>query len=312
MANIGVRSPYFIYYTQSGASYATLTLSVGGTEQYQITKSTGEEFLMDIAELVRDFVSPNYSGSFINSTADTQTVSYSLQFYDSEDATVGTAKTGSHIAFDAYHYFSEGNTANTGANDSGFVIPVSTVLLSEDVVWYPKDTTGTFFVTSASTGLGTPTSFSSVATQHSGITIKRLECSKYDVYKLVFINKFGVLQDMFFDGRTNTSVGSSGEKYKSAAVSTNGAINTSKHQFVDYNKNAKLSYTLNTTFVSEEINSYVQELLVSEYVWLQKDSSIYPVNVTSSSVQYKTSLNDKLVNYTLEVEQANDLISTIR
>jgi hypothetical protein len=117
---------------------------------------------------------------------------------------------------------------------------------------------------------------------------------------------------MFFDGRTNASINSSGEKYKSAAVSTNGAININKHQFVDYNKNAKLSYTLNTTFLSEEVNSYIQELLVSEYVWLQKDSSIYPVNVTSSSVQYKTSLNDKLVNYTLEVEQANDLISTIR
>lgn len=312
MANIGVRSPYFIYYTESGASYATMTLSVGGTEQYQITTNTGEEFLMDIAELVRDFISPNHSGTLVNSTADTKAVAYSLQFYDSEDATVGTAKTGSYVAFDAYHYFSEGNTANTGANDSGFVIPASTVLLSEDVVWYPQDTTGTFFTTSASVGLGTPISFVASATQQSGITIKRLECSKYDVYKLVFVNKFGVLQEMFFDGRTNTSINSSGEKYKSAAVSTNGAINTNKHQFVDYNKNAKLSYTLNTTFLSEEVNSYIQELLVSEYVWLQKDSSIYPVNVTSSSVQYKTSLNDKLVNYTLEVEQANDLISTIR
>jgi hypothetical protein len=267
---------------------------------------------MDIAELVRDFVSPNYSGSFINSTADTQAVSYSLQFYDSEDATVGTAKTGSYVAFDAYHYFSEGNTANTGANDFGFVIPTSTVLLSEAVVWYPQDTAGTFFITSGSTGLDTPISFATTATQQSGILIKRLECSKYDVYKLVFVNKFGVLQEMFFDGRTNASINSSGEKYKSAAVSTNGAININKHQFVDYNKNAKLSYTLNTTFLSEEVNSYIQELLVSEYVWLQKDSSIYPVNVTSSSVQYKTSLNDKLVNYTLEVEQANDLISTIR
>lgn len=312
MANIGVRSPYFIYYTESGASYATLTLTVGTEDPYIITKSTGEEFLMDIAELVRDFINPDYSGSFINSTADTKSVTYSLQFYDSEDATVGTAKTGSYVAFDAYNYFYEGNTANTGANDSGFVIPTLKVLLSENVVWYPQDTTGTFFVTNATTGLGTPTSFSSSATEHSGITIKRLECSKYDVYKLVFVNKFGVLQEMFFNGKTNTSVGASGEKYKSASVSTNGAIDTNKHQIVDYNKNAKLSYTLNTTFLSEEINSYIQELIASEYVWLQKDSSIYPVNVTSSSVQYKTSLNDKLVSYTLEIEQANDLISTIR
>lgn len=312
MANIGVRSPYFIYYTETGASYATLILSVGGTEQYQITKSTGEEFLMDISELVRDFILPNYSGTLENSTADIKTVSYSLQFYDDTDTEVGTAKTDSYVAFDAYHYFSEGNTANTGANDSGFVIPASTILLSEDVVWYPQDTAGTFFVTGASSGLTTPISFATTATQLSGILIKRLSCSKYDAYKLVFVNKFGVLQELFFNGRTNTSVRSSGEKYKSGYVSSNGTIDTNRHQFVDYNKKGKLSYTLNTTYLSEEINTYIQELLLSEYVWLVKDSNIHPVNVTSSSVQYKTELNDKLVNYTIEIEQANDLISTIR
>lgn len=308
MANIGVRSPYFVYAQETGtvdslpASYATMSLSIGGTEQYQITKNTGTEFLIDIAELVRDFIAPNYSGSLVNSTADVKSVSYTITFYNSAGTAFAGPATGSHTAFDGYNYFSDGNAT----------IPVDTVLLSESVVWYPQNTTGTFFVTGASSGLTTPISFASTATQLSGISIKRLSCSKYDAYKLVFVNKFGVLQELFFNGRTNTSVSSSGEKYKSGYISSNGTIDTNRHQFVDYNKNGKLSYTLNTTYLSEEINTYIQELLLSEYVWLVKDSNIHPVNVISSSVQYKTELNDKLVNYTIEVEQANDLISTVR
>lgn len=308
MANIGVRSPYFVYAQETGtvdslpASYATMSLSIGGTEQYQITKNTGTEFLIDIAELVRDFIAPNYSGSLVNSTADVKSVSYTVTFYNSAGTAFTGPATGSHTAFDGYNYFSDGNAT----------IPVDTVLLSESVVWYPQDTAGAFFVTGASSGLTTPISFATTATQLSGILIKRLSCNKYDAYKLVFVNKFGVLQELFFNGRTNTSVSSSGEKYKSGYVSSNGTIDTNRHQFVDYNKNGKLSYTLNTTYLSEEINTYIQELLLSEYVWLVKDSNIHPVNVTSSSVQYKTELNDKLVNYTIEVEQANDLISTIR
>ena len=308
MANIKVRSPYFVYRQEPGtvdglpAAYATMSLSVSGQDPYQITKNTGTEFLMDISELVRDFISPNYSGSLINSTADAKTVSYTITFYNEEGTAFDPVPSAPHTAFDGYNYFYEGNAT----------IPVNTVLLSESVVWYPQGEIGTFFVTGASSGLGTPITFTGSSTQDAGIAIKRLDCSKYDTYKLVFVNKFGVLQELFFNGRTNTSVSSSGEKYKSGYISSNGTIDVNRHQFVDYNKNGKLSYTLNTTYLSEEINTYMQELLLSEYVWLEKDSTIHPVNVTSSSFQYKTSLNDKMVNYTIEVEQANDLISTIR
>ena len=52
--------------------------------------------------------------------------------------------------------------------------------------------------------------------------------------------------------------------------------------------------------------------MVSEQVWLVIDGVTRPVYPTSSSVDFKTSINDKLVNYTIEFEQANDLISTMR
>jgi hypothetical protein len=56
----------------------------------------------------------------------------------------------------------------------------------------------------------------------------------------------------------------------------------------------------------------MQELLLSEQVWLKIDSSVIPVQVKSPNVTYKTSLNDKLVAYTVDFEEANDLITTVR
>ena len=52
--------------------------------------------------------------------------------------------------------------------------------------------------------------------------------------------------------------------------------------------------------------------MLSEKVWIHIDSEVRPVNVTDTGVTYRTSVNDKLVAYTVIVEQANDLISTMR
>lgn len=325
MANIGVRSPYFIYYTETAdnntgiqASYATLSLSVGGSLKYTITKNTGTEFLIDIAELVRDFVNPRYVGIINREASQAVSVGYTLQFYTADGQTRGTAKADNHTAFDAYNYFSEGNYRN--GIESGFDMPAYTVMLSGPVLWYPENTSGSFFYINAA-GAFTRQEFSATAStstlfpetaQERTIYIRRLPCSKYDTKKLVFFNKFGVAQELFFTAKSTESIAVTGDKFRSGFVSQNGTIDTFQHQIVDYNKNAKIKYTLNTTFICEGITRYIQELLLSERVWLVANDNYYPVNVTSSSVQYKNSVNDKLVNYTIEVEQANDLISTVR
>lgn len=324
MANIGVRSPYFIYYQETstvggvGAAYATMVINIGANQPYSITKYTGTSFLLDIAELIRDFVNPYYLGEISHPGAGKATFSYSVQFYTAAGTAVGTSKTNTHTALDGYNYFHEGNFIDS--NESGFLIENSTVLLSGPVIWYPQDTAGSFIYTS-STGALTDQLFGATDTQvtmfagapqETIVYIRRLPCTKYESNKLVFINKYGVLQELWFTAKSTESIAVAGDKYKSGFISANGALNRFRHQMVDYNRNGKIAYTLNTTYICEGVTSYIEELLLSEQVWLQMNGDFYPVNVTSSSVQYKTSVNDKLVNYTIEVEQANDLISTVR
>jgi len=51
--------------------------------------------------------------------------------------------------------------------------------------------------------------------------------------------------------------------------------------------------------------------MLSEYVWIFVGSVLHPVTVITSSLTKKTSLNDKLIQYTLEIEDANDIINNI-
>ena len=52
--------------------------------------------------------------------------------------------------------------------------------------------------------------------------------------------------------------------------------------------------------------------MLSEQVWIKKDGEILPINVKTSSLTYKTSVNDRLINYTIEFDYAFDKINNIR
>lgn len=303
MANIGIRSPYFFYKEQAGGVSAKIEITIAGTLEYTVIKNTGTFVRLDVSELIRDFVNPTYDGTLSTDQPNQKSISIAVQFYNGANATgtpVGSIAPENHVAYDGYRYFSEGN--NFSFDDK--------VLLSGDTIWAPENTAGSFYRIDA--GVLSVVNFSTSDSESNGITIKRQFCNKYTPIKAAFINKFGVPQELYFFSKRTDIINGTGEKYMSNNINMNGTYSTDSHQYVDFHKNAKKSYSLNTDFVSEDYNDYIQEMILSEQVWLTIDGVVKPVMVMSSSVQYKTSLNDKLINYTIEFEEANDLISTIR
>jgi hypothetical protein len=299
---IGIRSPFFISHTQSGGASAVLTLTVNGSVVYTINKETGASFLADISDLVRDYIEPTYDGTLDTDSPDVATVSYSVQFYDANLLALGDPKTGDspYSAYDGYRYFSEGN--NFSFNNR--------VLLSASTIWLPENTAGTFYkITSDSlstVAVGTS------ATSVEGIAVKRFDCSRFTPVKVVFINKFGVPQELCFFGKTIEATSASKQFYKSNISAATGLYDPNKHQMRSFDVNGKTNYTLNTGFVGEEYNEFVREMMLSEQVWAVIDGTIRPVTPTSSEVTFRTSLNDKLVEYSVDFEQANDLIADVR
>ena len=69
---------------------------------------------------------------------------------------------------------------------------------------------------------------------------------------------------------------------------------------------------MNTWFVKENMNQTIEELFFSENVWIRYEGKTLPINPSSKSLQYKTVLNDKLINYTVDFEFAFDKINNIR
>lgn len=141
-------------------------------------------------------------------------------------------------------------------------------------------------------------------------------CSKYEPYKVTFVNKFGALQDIWFSLKSTESLNTTGETYKANVVDFGTlTYDTYKPQVAQYNKLGKESITLNTNYLSEDYNEVIKQLMMSEQVWITKltdEELVVGVIPKTQSVTYKTSLNDRLVQYTIDFDYAFDKINTVR
>ena len=139
---------------------------------------------------------------------------------------------------------------------------------------------------------------------------------KYTPYKVTFLNKFGALQDMYFFKKSVESITTTQDSYKRSTMDLSTlSYGISNHQNTILSKNGKERITMNTGYISEEYNEVIRQLLLSEQVWMTKltdEELVLPLNVVSNSLTYKTSVNDKLVDYTLDFEYAYDKINNIR
>ena len=141
--------------------------------------------------------------------------------------------------------------------------------------------------------------------------VENIEECKYNPYKVTFVNKFGALQDLWFFKRSNLSLQTKEESYK-ANIVTDGTYSINSRQKTVFNKTGIERLQLNTGFYPESYNEIFRQLTLSEEVWINYDGDTLPITVMSSSLNYKTSVNDKLINYTIDVEFANNKINNIR
>jgi hypothetical protein len=308
---IAIRSPYFVSGT-GGKSYQ-IKVTIDGTLRYTIFKNYDGNVGFEISELIRDYLNIAYSGTLPSnpSAAFLISVKVFMDIWSTFDGTGTGDVSSSEIldtdAIDAYGYFSDGYNYSTPN--------VNAAYLSGNTIWAPENTAGAFYYTDSSSNFYRR-SYSNSSTSETGtgwtITIKRFPCSKYNAIKVVFVNRFGVLQELYFFNKTIESVSSTSEQYKSSNVPYDGDYNIYEHQFKNFDKQGKTRYRISSGYVDESYNNYIQEMMLSEQVWMHIDSQIRPINVITSDATFKTSLNDKLVEYTIEFEQANDLISSMR
>lgn len=149
------------------------------------------------------------------------------------------------------------------------------------------------------------------------VEIRTLDCSIYDPIKVTFVNKYGALQDLWFDKKSVNSIEVQSNDYKASVMdfSSSPTYDTSAHQNRVLDLVGKESITMNTGYIDEEYNEVFRQLMLSEQVWMTRltdTEEVLPLRPRTQSLQFKTRTNDKLVNYTVEFDFAFDKINTIR
>lgn len=142
-----------------------------------------------------------------------------------------------------------------------------------------------------------------------------LDCSKYNMYKVSFINKFGVVQDMWFDKKRTDSLDVNKDSYKRNTLNllsetVTYSVNSAQMMPHDIVGNSRI--TMNTGFVTEDYNELIQELMLTESAWIHEEGDVTPIVPKTTSFTYKTTTDDKLINFTVEFDYAFDTINNIR
>jgi hypothetical protein len=334
---INVRSPFYLHFADSSLKKVTINIyistgtSAGSTIIYTLSKeevNNTNYVVFEISELIRDYIETEFSGTYFN-----QPVWVDVQ-YAIQDANLQNyiTDTDTYLAFDGYGDMWDQENPELS----------TTKLISNSTVWKPADQNIRipFFkedITSVVAG-GTTTftdngntdqkvvyinvgsGVSTVTANLSGggtevINVETLDCSKYTPSKLTFYNKYGVLQDLFFFAKSRRSVSGEADQFKGNTMLINYAgfsLSGYKHQYQNIDRNGRERVILSTGFVSEDYNEPLKELMLSEKAWLSIDGRIVPVNVTTGSLNLRTSLNDKKVEYDIEVEYAFDAVQNVR
>ncbi len=340
---IQTRSPFFIKYDTVNETVTmnlkiwtgNITGNLPASDSYTLSKeaSSGAS-TFEIAELVRDFI-------YHTSVTSTGYVWVQATVGDG----IGADVVHTFIAAEGYILTSEGiqHAANQSLVD-GCLLPVDsdgsyrmTVNKGEGAVipvivqptnvndWSYSIDSGArqqiLAATSSSTiirYISVPNDTSVVDFDLDGVTfrvyIDTLGCNKYDSNKLLYLNKLGAKVYFPFNLKFADNISSKSTGYTRSLVNYSTLSDYSGlHTKVKSIRETKQMISLNTDWMSEYYVKQIEELLLSEYVWLQKAvGNAQPVNITTSKMLKKNHLNDKLINYTVEVEAASEYIQTTR
>jgi hypothetical protein len=166
---------------------------------------------------------------------------------------------------------------------------------------------------------GDTVTFSSDSTDYPDdvvITLRKVEECRFSPSRIIFYNKYGALQDLWFFKKSMTDITVKSEKFKNNILdletgATAPSYAITKHQEKQFLVNARESVMLNSGFYPEDHNELVRQMMLAELAWVDDTSTVLPVNLKSNTLRFKKSVNDKLISYTVQYDYAFDKINNI-
>ena len=337
MAAIRLRSPRYRDSVCSDTHLSVqMTIKINNVMRYTIVKDSTAGFknLFEYAELSRDYINIEWTGSYANFAPQSGLVIVTdIKYFAGVNGTgleVTSGISGGGIVtqsgFDSYSNFVEGYNKDI-ANGLALISNYSET--SGDVktytVYYPSGLVGRIpYLKSDGTQiiyqafLANSTSITLANTTSTVINLKRYHCNKYEQIAISFINKYGALQREYFTLKNTQRITAKRENYNRNIVGTQGQYSINKHTIQNFNIEANEEMTVNSDYLPEYYNEVFTELLLSDYVWATltspstNDLNQIPINITDSNLTYKTQVNDRLINFTFNFKMSYDYIQNVR
>ena len=344
MANIALRNPQYknIVAATVGSTNplsVSCKITIDSVLRYTLIKNNpvvGSNVQFDISELARDYLNIVYKSNYVPITVAITTVVSTHSLTNGAGSVLSTIPT-TDVGFEAYGTFDEG--ANpivpflTSASAQFLIAPNFSgnqdgTPPAKWQIYYPTGQEGyVHYMTGG--GVLVVYNFNGNAIFQSGqgslkCMIKRIDCTKYGIgNKIIFINKYGVQQDLWFFLKETKQVTRTNENYKANTIvypnagKANYEVSNAPNKL--FNTQARQSVKLSSGYYPEQANEMFQQLLMSEYVWFERPvnsnptvNERVPVIVKDSSIDFKSSVNDRLIQYTMQFENAFDYINNIR
>ena len=319
--------PLFTERSVTGGSVDTDFLQGDAFEIYQPDAAT-KRFLSDTPSFANEYSSSAVYTNYVidNSKADEGDY-HTVAFLN------GTTDLGSDVTSIRIQYFNSSgsqigsNQTFTNSNANGGAIPASEVNTDAERLIYFGCGPGNL-ETQTTTAAAQPSNFdgwayyiiqglnvsAAVSTAPYYFIKQDGSCKGYAVRRLAWRNSLGAWDYFNFKKKSTQTVNVDRNNYSSML----GTFNKSKWRYDDYQRGkntrqttAVLRETLNTDWIPEAQADMIEKCLMSTNVQIvENDNSTYTqsVMITSSSHVRKTTANDGMkIQYTIEIEYANNL-----
>jgi hypothetical protein len=216
-----------------------------------------------------------------------------------------------------YRYVTGATTSNASWNTESRQWNVNTDFWADEATSTPEVITDTatlsqgkiqYFAVDNQTGLIEV----NTASESKILVVKPAESCLYGHRKITFINKHGAYQDFFFMGTQRETVTYDSSSYKASKIDfANMNYSMQSGQDKRFDVNSSKVITLNTGWIVEDLNSALEEMLMSESVWITENGNTVPVIPVNETLEKKTRLIEGLINYEIAFKYAFNNNNTV-
>jgi hypothetical protein len=129
-------------------------------------------------------------------------------------------------------------------------------------------------------------------------------CSKYTPVRVHWLNRLGGYDAFNFYMKSIHQTDINKDKYDQQHHDWTGfayKYSKSSRGTTDYNVALSKKLTVNTDYLSEAESEWMEDLITSPSLYIEENNELIAVNLDARRIQRKTSLNDKLMQYTFEL-----------